>query len=116
MVHTAEIKVLKAGVFATEYKDWRLLDEGDRNWEQFQLWWQEAYNLKEETDFSASSYGFGAAATETETQVKEYDESVHQFSTAFNANATAFSNLTEANTNLGTNLSGSMTQIQEQIN
>ena len=38
LVHTAEIKVLKAGVFATECKDWRSLDEGDRNWEQFQLW------------------------------------------------------------------------------
>ena len=46
----------------------------------------------------------------------EYDESIHQFSTAFNANATVLSKLTEANTNLDTNLSGSMTHMQEQIN
>ena len=72
--------------------------------------------MKEETDLSASSYDFGAAATKTYTQAKEYDESVHQFSTTFNTNAIAFLNLTEANTNLGTNLSGSMTQMQEQIN
>ena len=63
LVHTAEIQILKAGVFVTKYKDWRSLNEADRTWEKFQLWWQEAYNLKEETDFSASSYGFVAAAT-----------------------------------------------------
>ena len=90
LVHTAEIKVLKTAVFATKYKDWRSLAEVDRTWEQFKLWWQEPYNLKEDTNLSASSYGFGTAATDIPNQDTEYDDLVHQFSMTFNANATAF--------------------------
>ena len=38
LVHTAEMQISKAGVFATKYKDWHTLAKVDYIWEQFQLW------------------------------------------------------------------------------
>ena len=87
-IHTGEVAILKTGILAQEYKDWRTVTGNGRTWVYFQEWWQEAYNLKEETDTSATSLGFGAnLQVENDTA---YDASVQNFSDGFQANAAAF--------------------------
>ena len=62
--------------------------------------------FKRETDTSAASLGFGANL-QTEKNII-YNTSVQNFSDGFQANVTAFSNLTEVNNTLGTNVNVSM--------
>ena len=60
LVLNAEVLILSTNQFSSEYKDWRSLDEADRTWEFFKEWWQEAYNLREETETTATSLGYGS--------------------------------------------------------
>ena len=68
LIQAGEALILRAGAFASEYKDWRSIDEIDRTWEFFQQWWQEAYNLREETQTTAISLGFGGAAVQQQAR------------------------------------------------
>ena len=84
----------------------------------FQEWWQEAYNLREETETTATSLGYGANVQPTKQGWDDatFDETVFNFGTAFAANSSAFSQLTEANQTMGTDISQNITALQKQIN
>ena len=98
LVLTAEVLILSTNQFSSEYKDWRSLDEADQTWEFFQEWWKEAYNLRKETETTATSLGYGANVQPTKQGCNNatFDETVSNFGTAFAANSSAFSQLTEA--------------------
>jgi hypothetical protein len=38
LIQAGEVLILRAGAFASEYKDWRSINEVDRTWEFFQEW------------------------------------------------------------------------------
>ena len=72
----------------------------------FQEWWQEAYNLREEMETTATSLGYGANVQTTKQGCDDatFDETVSNLGTAFAANSSAFSQLTEANQTMGTDI------------
>lgn len=108
LINTGEVTILKTGILAQEYKDWRMVTGKDRTWVYLQEWWQEAYDLTEETDTSAASLGFGAnIQVENDTA---YNASVQNFSDGSQANAATFSNLTEVNNTLGNDVNVGMVQ------
>ena len=122
LVQAGEVVILRTNMFASEYKDWRTVDMADRTWNNFQDWWQEAYDLKEETETTAASMGYGNSAQQAAEQERHandeatYEASVHNFGTAFAANSKAFANLSEANQEMGTNMAANVQNIQAQIN
>ena len=59
LIHTGEVLLLKTGHFGWEYKDWRSVDNANRNWDYFQEWRQEAYDLRKETTTTVDQLGFG---------------------------------------------------------
>ena len=71
-------------------------------------------NLKEETDTSVASLGFGVNVQEENDAA--YNASVQNLSDGFQANAAAFLNLTKVKNMLGNNVNVGMVQMQTQIN
>ena len=65
-----------------------------------QKFWQDAYDLSEETQTTSASMGYTASIDGSVEQEAAYEATVENFGTAFAANYTEFSNLTEANKNL----------------
>ena len=109
LIHTGEVLLLKTGHFGQEYKDWRSVENADRNWDYFQEWWQEAYDLREETTTAVDHFGFSdnvqsRSEHKEDPQEVDYNNTVENFGTAFAANSTAFSQLTQSNQNLGINI------------
>ena len=117
MVQTAEVLVLNNGNYATEYKEWRALPPNQRTWDEFQRYWQEAYNLRQETETTAASLNFSA---HTEEQVLEDDitlnDAMANFGEAFAANSTFISQLTEQNSSMNEQFTRNLSNIQEQMN
>ena len=62
LIYTDEVLLLKTGHFGQDYKDWRSVENADRNWDYFQEWWQEAYDLREDTTTNADQFGFGGVS------------------------------------------------------
>ena len=112
-VQAAEVLILKTGIFTQDYKDWRSHDDITRTWNFFQEFWQEQYNLKNETKTTAGSMGYGNSAQSAPAEDDEhYANAVTNFGEAFAANSSTIHNLTEANNTMVTNMS----QLQEQLN
>ena len=108
-----EVLILKTGLFAQDYKDWRSHDDATRTWTFFQEFWQEQYNLKNETETTAGSMGYGNNVQTLDAgDDDQYSDAVSNFGTAFAANSSTIQNLTEANNTMATN----MTQLQNQLN
>ena len=91
-------------------------------WSEFQTWWQNQYNLKQKTETTTASLGFGGSANSTQSEQNKnvasntaYKDTVKSFGTAFTANSAAFNKLKEVNQHLGTILAASVTDIQSQI-
>ena len=49
LVNAGEIIILRTSALPMEYKAWRALPDVNRTWENFQEYWQEVYDLHEET-------------------------------------------------------------------
>ena len=112
-VQAAKVLILKTGNFPVDYKDWRSNPPADRTWEFFQEFWSTQFDLKQETEQTAGSIGFGnAAEAQDDESIATYNETVANFGTAFAANSNAFSQLTDTNNSLVTN----MNNFQNQLN
>ena len=118
LVNAGELTILRTGEFPQEYKDWRSLMPKDRTWAQFQEYWQDAYDLKEETETTAASLGYGGNATDLPVPDDNgiYESTVNNFGTAFAANSAAFEQLTESNKTLGSEVAANVSGLQAQIN
>ena len=117
LVNAAEVCILRTGVFAQQYQEWRKMPLTQRTWANLKVFWQEAYDLREETETTSDKMGYTASADGSKEleETAAYDATVENFGTAFAANSTAFSNLTEANQTLGTNVSASVQDLQQQV-
>ena len=96
-----------------EYHTWRKMPINDRVWNRFQQYWQEAYDLKEETETTAALMGYRANAEQTDETA--YEATVEKFGTLFAANSNAFAQLSESNNHLGQNVAANITDLQGQI-
>ena len=109
LVQAGELLILKTGTFGQAYKYWRALPENERTWDYFQEYWQEQYDLAAETVTTAGSLGCRNAVAETDAD--SYSDTVANFGTAFAANSTAFSNLTETNRDMATSIDNFQAQL-----
>ena len=57
LVNAGDVLLLRTNAFTMEYHAWRKIPFADRVWNRFQQYWQEAYDLKEETENTAESMG-----------------------------------------------------------
>ena len=85
----------------------------DRVWSRFQQYWQEAYDLKEETETTAVSMGYSANAEQTEYTA--YKATVENFGTSFAANLNSFAQFSESNNHLEQTVAANITDLQGQI-
>ena len=76
----------------------------------FQEWWQEAYDLKKETDIIAGSLGFGSNLKVEDEAA--YDGSVQNFSYGSQEKTAAFSNLIEIKSTFENNANFGMVQMK----
>ena len=111
-VQAGEILILKTGVFGTEYKDWRSHLEVDRTWTFFQDFWQQQYDLRQETETTAGQMGYGNSLLEKEDDDTTFNDTVSNFGNAFAANSAAFNTLTDTNSSMAAGMSA----IQQQLN
>ena len=65
LVNTREIVILRSNAFPIEYVTCRGIAQVQRTWTNFQTFWQENYDLKEETEKTAVSLGFAGSANTT---------------------------------------------------
>ena len=86
-VQADEILILKTGVFGTEYKDWCSHLEVDRTWIFFQDFWQQQYDLRQETETTAGQLGYGNSLLEKEDDDATFTDTVSNFGNAFAANS-----------------------------
>ena len=112
LVNAGEVLILRTNAFAIEYQTWRKIIITNRTWARFQQYWQEAYDLKEETETTAASMGYSA---NVEDDGAAYEATVENFGTAFAANSNAFATLTESNQHLGQNVAANVVDLQSQI-
>lgn len=93
LVNAGEVLLLRTNAFTQEYHKWRRIPIGNRNWTRFQQYWQEAYDLKEETETTAASMGYtsNSANAEQYEDNQSYEATVENFGTTFATNSNAFS-------------------------
>ena len=119
LIQAAEMLILKTGQFAQEYKDWQALPDATRTWQHFQDWWQQAYNLKEETNITATDYNYSANVIDTTPQENDdgdsFVDSLSQFGEAFAANSSVISQLSEANNTMNTTMQGNIQTLTDQL-
>ena len=116
LVNAGEINIMQARAFSTEYALWRNQPVTRRTWASFQTWWKNSYDMKQETDTTVVSLGYGGSVTDVPTYPEahaaadaDHKDMVNNFGTVFTDNSAAFSNLAEANHHLGSNVSVSVT-------
>ena len=68
LIHTGEVFIPKTSIVVQAYEEWQTVTVNDRTWVYFQEWWQEAYDLEEETDTVSEYLGY-----DTNIQVKDTD-------------------------------------------
>lgn len=102
-MNAGKLTILQTGEFPQEYMDWRSLQPKDHTWAQFEEFWQDVYDLREDTETTATSLGYGGNASEQPMSEEDvvYKITVDNFGTAFSANSAAFEQLTESNKTLG---------------
>ena len=122
LLQAAEMLVLRTGQFASEYKDWRALPDAAKTWDHFQDWWQQAFNLREETNITASDLNYGANVMNSNTNLvgphddeDTLDGSLTQFGEAFAANSTVISQLTKANNTMHDTIQNNIFNLTNQL-
>ena len=122
LLQAAEMLVLRTGQFAQEYRDWRALPDAAKTWNHFQDWWQQAYNLREETNITATDLNYSANVVGTTANMvgPQDDEntlagSLTQFSEAFAANSTVISQLSEANNSMHDTIHNNISNLTNQL-
>ena len=102
MVDTFIMVIMKCGLFNTSYEKWHVRPDKNKTWTKATVFWNEEVNLKRTCAFTAGQYGFGGNATDTATTESDsaYEQSVHDFSSAFDKSQTTISGLTATNTKL----------------
>ena len=77
-------------------------DQTKKTWTEARVFWSEEVNLKHTCAVTAGKYGFGGNTTDTDTTEADaaYEQSVHDFSLAFDKSQTTISGLTPTNTQL----------------
>ena len=100
MVDTFIMVIMKCGLFNTSYEKWHARPEKNKTWTEAIVFWNEEVNLKRTCTVTAGQYIFGGNATDTSTTEAdaEYEQSVHDFSLAFDKIQTMISGLTTTNT------------------
>ena len=116
LLQAAEMLVLKTGQFAQEYRDWRALPDAAKTWAHFQDWWQQAYNLREETNITATDYNYGGFVEKLNEDEDTIDtSSLSQFSEAFAANTSVISQLSEANNTMNETIQDNILNLTHQM-
>ena len=84
LVNGGEVLLLRTNAFTLEYHAWRCVPIANINWVRFQQYWQEIYNLKEETDTTGASMSYSAYAEINNTPDNAaYEATVEKFGTVF---------------------------------
>ena len=81
----------------------------------FQDWWQQAYNLKEETNITATDLKYGANMETYNDDDTVDTSSITQFSKAFAANSSVISQLSEANNTMNETIHGNIQNLNQQM-
>ena len=85
LVNAGEVLLLRNNAFTLKYHAWRIIHIANRVWSRIQQYWQEAYDLKEETETTAASMGYSSYAEKYEEN-KSYKVTVENCGTAFAEN------------------------------
>ena len=86
-----------------------MLPANKKTWVNFQDWWQQAYNLKEETNITAKDLEYGAKGIADDEAT--LDGSLSHFGEAFAANLTIISQLSEANNTMHKTIQGNIINL-----
>ena len=116
ILNTAFLLIQKTGVFNKECRKWRKQLAANKTWDNFKIFFKEAYDdYKEDTEMTASGLGFNAT-DETEVYNATANLTTHNalehLAAATAADQTAVANLTHANVKLSQELQTSNTSYQ----
>ena len=102
MVDTFIMVIMKCDLFNTSYEKWHARPDKSKTWTEATVFRNEEVNLKHTCKVTVGHYGFGGNATDTATAEADaaYEQSVHDFSLAFDKSQTTISVLTATNTQL----------------
>ena len=94
--------IIKCGLFNTSYEKWHTRPNKYKTWTEATVFWNEEVNIKRTCAVTSRQYVFGGNATDTATTEADaaYEQSVNDFSSAFNKSQTTISGLTATNTQL----------------
>ena len=90
MVDTFITVIIKCGLFNTSYEKWHVRPKKNKTWTESTVFWNEEVNLKPTCAVTAGHYGFGGNTNDTSTTEADaaYEQSLHNFSSAFNKSQT----------------------------
>ena len=100
MVDTFIMVIIKCDLFNTSYEKWHARPDKNKTWTEATVFWNKEVNLKRTYACTAGKYGFVGNATDTATTEADtaHEQSVHDFSLAFDKIQTTISGLTANNT------------------
>ena len=118
MVYTFIMVIMKCGLFNTSYEKWHARPDKNKTWAKATVFWNEEVNLKRTCAVTAGKYGFVGNATAASTTDADaaYEQSVNDFSLAFNKSQTTISGLTATNTQLQQQLQQAKMMCQAMTN
>ena len=115
LLQEVEMLVLQTGQLAQEYKDCCALPDAAKLWTHTQDWRQQAFNLKEEPNVTASYLYFGANTVETHDEKDTFDRSLSHFDEALAANLTVISQFSKANNTMHKTIQGNIENLTNQL-
>ena len=117
MVDTFIIVIIKCGLFNTSYEKWHARPD-KKNIDRSNSFLEQRGNLKCTCTVTAGQYGFGVNTTDTATTEADaaYEQSVNDFSSAFDKSQTTISGLTSTNTKLKQQLQQTQMMCQAMTN
>ena len=110
--------VIKCVLFNTSYEKWHASPNNNKTWAEATVFWNEEANLTRTCAVTAGQYGFGGNATDTATTEADsaYEQSVNDFSLAFDKIQTMISGLTATNNQLQQQLKQAQIMCQAMTN
>ena len=109
--------LMHCGLFAVEYADWQA--QADKSWLNFKNFWKVKCRLKKKT-VRAGQIGYGMSSLEGAAQedeaLRQYEDTVDQFSNAHLATQDAIKQLTTTNSNLSSNVASEIGQLRQHMN
>ena len=90
MVDTFIMVIMKCGLFNTSYEKWHARPDKNKTWTEATVFWNKEVNLKRTCAVTAGQHAFGGNATNTATTEADaaYEQSVNDFSSAFDKSQT----------------------------